>query len=401
MIQRKLHLLTVAAAAALLAACGGDSPETAAQPQPTRVQLLASSAKGMESIAFSGGHAYVSFGSTQAEGSAIMRTALPVSSGSGWNSVPLGQCGSEPANEYVPERAPGLRTIGNTLWMFQSWFEGPGGAAQQHVLCAMSQGAAAFVPKDAGLRACNEYYCSTLSMTDLRLSGTRLFSNAGGGRNLMVSDDQAASWRVLLGAFDNDICTHQAFHVIGDRVLVGGECPLDDAFLDAYQLTADGGSLATGEALAITVPELENRNIQFIDTVTGTQRVFVGVEGGLLRSDDGGRTFKFVIRQPIEGNTGYPYVRHFVSVKGKPDTVVVGGFDKERAKPFLAWSANGGDTWTDLSHMLPGYDRTARPDGATAQVTALVEDPQGRLLLLLNEEESKQGRLMLLTLGRP
>lgn len=397
MTQRKI-LIAVAVAAAVLSACGGDIREVA--PPQTQLELLTSTTQGMDSIAFAGGNAYISLSTTQGAGSSIIRTALPVSAGSGWNSVPIGQCGAAPADEYVQERAPGLRTIGNTLWLFQSWIEGPAGVAQQHVLCAMDTGSTAFVPKDDGLKACNEYYCSMLWMTDLKPAGTRLFSNAGGGRNLMVSDDRAVSWRVLLGMFDNDICTHQAFHVIGDRVLVGGECPLDDAFLSAYQLTADGGNLASEEELPITVPELENRNIQFIDTVPGTQRVFVGVEGGLLRSDDGGRSFKFVIHHPIEGNKMYPYVRRFLALKGKPDTIVVGGFDKERAKPFLAWTANGGDTWTDLSHMLPGYDRSARQDGATAQVMSLAQDPDGRVLVVLNEEELKQGRLLRLTLGQ-
>lgn len=399
MIQRKLLITTAAAVAAMLAACGGDTQEAA--PQPSRIELLTSSAQGMDSIAFLGGHAYVSLGTTPTSGSAIIRTALPVGPSSGWSSVPLGACGAGPANEYAPERAPGLKALGSSLWAFQPWFEGPDGPAQQHVLCSMDAGSATFVPKDAGLRACNEYYCSNLWMTDIAQAGTRLFSNAGGGRNLMVSDDRAASWRVLLGAFDNDICTHQAFHVMGDRVLVGGECPLDFAFLSAYQLSADGAGLATGDELPLTVPALENRNIQFIDTVPGTQRVFVGVEGGLLRSDDGGRTFKFVIHHPIEGNTSYPYIRKFVSLKSKPDTVIVGGFDKERAKPYLAWSANGGDTWTDLSHLLPGYHREPRADGAIAQVMALAESPDGRLLVVLNEEEMKQGRLLSLTLGQP
>lgn len=398
MIQQKILTLTAAAAVAVLSACGGDISEVA--PPQTHIELLTSTTQGMDSIAFAGGNAYISLSTTPTAGSSIIRTKHPVGTGSGWSAMPLGQCGAKPANEYAPERAPGLRTIGNTLWLFQSWFEGPDGTEQDHVLCAMDAGSTAFVPRDQGLRACNEYYCSTLWMTDLKPSGTRLFSNAGGGRNLFVSDDQAASWRVLLGQFDNDICTHQAFHVVGDRVLVGGECPLDDAFIDAYQLTADGGSLASETKLPITVPELENRNVQFIESVPGTQRVFVGVEGGLLRSDDGGRTFKFVIHHPIEGNTMYPYVRRFLAVKGKPETIVVGGFDKERAKPFLAWTANGGDTWTDLSHMLPGYARSARQDGATAQVMALAQDPDGRILVVLNEEELKQGRLLRLTLGQ-
>ena len=121
----------------------------------------------------------------------------------------------------------------------------------------------------------------------------------------------------------------------------------------------------------------------------------------LLRSDDGGRSFKFVIRHPIEGGKMYPYVQNFLSLKNKPNVIVVGGFDKANARPYLAWSADGGDNWTDVSAMLPGYNRGAGDTSLAGQVTSLVEDPQGRILLTLNEDETAKGKLIQLTLGKP
>jgi hypothetical protein len=128
--------------------------------------------------------------------------------------------------------------------------------------------------------------------------------------------------------------------------------------------------------------------------------VFAGVEGGLLRSEDGGKSFKFVIRHPLSGGGNYPYIRHLLALAGKPDTLVAGGFDKATQKPYLAWSKDGGTTWTDLSTLLPGYARNL-DDASVAEVTAIAQDPQGRVLVTVNESKGAQGRLVLVTLGTP
>ncbi|MFC0254528.1 WD40/YVTN/BNR-like repeat-containing protein [Massilia consociata] len=390
----------------LLAACGGgpDDESAGRAPEPpaaTRIDLLSSASRGMESVVFRGQDAYVSLGNTALEGTAVLRAGLPLTSASTWTPVAMGGCALGPADEFFPPRAPRLKLLADTLWLFQPWSDGPQPRAQEHSTCAMSAQAGSFAPRDQGLRACNEYYCSTLSMNALKLSGSRLYSNAGAGINLFASSDQGASWRVLRGGFDEFVCTHTQFQVIGDRVLVGGECPLDHAFLEAYQLSADGMRLVSEDKLPITTPELENRNIQFIEPVPDTQRVFVGVEGGLLRSEDGGRSFKFVIHNPVEGATAYPYVKAFLPLRGKPDTLVVGGFDKHNFRPYMAWSKDGGTTWTDISSMLPGYTRTANgADTRVAVVTSIAEDPQGRILFTMNEREDQQGRLFQLTMGR-
>jgi hypothetical protein len=398
-----LSALLSVAIVTLAAGCGGSStsgrPFTPAPPaQTTRVELLASSTQGFDSLAYRDGKAYLAQSNTPTQASAVLTAALPLVAGARWNPLALGSCGLSKARDDEPARAPNLRLLGSTLWLFQPWYDSPAAAAEP-ALCALDAGASSFAVRDAGLKACSGGYCSTLWMSDLKQPANVLYSNAGAGANLLASNDRGASWRVLLGQFDAMMCTHQAFHVLGDRVLVGGECPLDMAYLRAYPLRADGMALASSTPLAISVPNLENRNVQFIDAVPNTQRVFAGVEGGLLRSEDGGRSFKFVIEQPVEGNKSYPYIRAFLALRTQPDTVVVGGFDKATGKPYLAWSADGGAKWSDISSLLPGHARTAG-DASPAEVTSISEDPQGRIVITVNEHAGSDGRLLLLTLAR-
>ncbi len=394
----RLHL-PAAACALLLAACGGSIDDIVIEPEipaVSRIDVVASNAQGMQSVVFRGGSAYVSLANTATQGSAVLKASLPLSGNASWTPVPLGSCAIGPVGEFIV-RAPRLKLVGDTIWLMQPWNDDP--AKEEHSTCGMGAQATSFAPRDQGLRACNDYGCSTLSMSDLKQFGTRLYSNAGAGINLLGSGDNGSSWKVLRGQFDSMFCTHTAFHVVGDRVLVGGECPLDDAFLEAYQLGADGLSLSSQDKLPLSVPELENRNVHFIESLPGSQRVFVGVEGGLLRSDDGGKSFKFVIREPVEGHKAYPYVQSILALSRSPDTIVASGFDKHNFKPWLAFSRDGGGTWNDVSTLLPGYTQPAGSE-ATAFVTSLAEDPQGRVYVTLNERDEAQGRLLLLTLGR-
>jgi hypothetical protein len=371
------------------------------QPAPveqvTRVELLSSSTRAMNGVVFNGSSAYVPISNSATEVSSVLRTSLPVQASSSWTPVDLGSCALGQKVEHAA-RTPSLTQSGGQVWLFQ-WSENRPGTPE-HALCALDTQGARFTPRDQGLQACFGDSCSTLSMTDLKFVGSRMYTNAGGGENLLVSDNQAANWRAVLGRLDVAVCTPQAFHVIGDRLLVGGECPLDFAFIRAYQLTTDGTQLASPKPLPVTVPELENRNVQFIEPVPGTQLVFAGVEGGLLRSDDGGRTFKFVIKEPFETKS-YPYIGKLLAPTGKANTVVVGGFDKVTGKPYLAWSADAGEHWTDISAMLPGYSNNVMESGTNAQVTGLAQDSQGRLFVTVNEEAEAKGHLMLLTLGKP
>lgn len=405
------HVAGACALALLLAGCGGSNdpaaptPPVSAQPavpvaQPARADVLATAAGGIDSIVFEGDTAWLSLSNSATTDTAVVRAALPLRADSAWSGVALGDCGLAREDSGTwPLRAPSLRMLGSELWLFQPWYDKGPEARPEHALCALGADRSMFVPRDAGLKVCAAGSCTTLSMDELKQVDKRLYTNAGGGQNVLASNDGGTRWRVLTGFFDQDICTHPAFEIVGDRLLVGGECPLDAAFLRAYPLAADGMSLAARDALPVSLPELENRNVQFIQA-TGAQRVFAGVEGGLLRSEDGGKSFKFVIQHPLSGGKNYPYIRHLLALAGKPDTLVAGGFDKATQKPYLAWSKDGGTTWTDLSALLPGYARNL-DDASVAAVTAIAQDPQGRVLVAVNERESAQGRLVLVTLGTP
>jgi len=398
-------------AAAVLAGCGGGDgasapvgqplPAVPSEPPPqppavTKLVELSSTVRAMQSVVFHKGAAYLSLYNSAKDNTAVMKATLPLSASTSWTPVNLGKCVLTPTSEFNPgERAPTLKSVGGKLWLFQSW-QGSD-KIEEHQLCEASDDGASFTPKDTDLKVCNEYFCDYLSITDMKQVGNRLLSNAGAGQNVLYSDDNASTWKVLNGSKDSMTCYHPSFEVIGDRLLIGGECPLDFAYLRAYQLSADGGKLVSQEPLKLDLPDLENRNIQFIESIPNSKRVFVGVEGGLLRSDDSGKTFKFVIRKEISNpEHSYPYVWKIVSPAGKPDAIVVGGFDKGQHKPYLAWSANGGDTWTDLSSMLP----QPKADGS-GQVTAIAEGPDGTLLVTVNEDASGKGHLMQLTLGKP
>jgi len=414
-MQRHITFTVMGAACALLlAACGGSGndvqaplppqappvaapPPVAAEPVTTKLELLSSTARVMDSMVFHGGSAYLSLANSATEGSAVLSAKLPLSASSTWSPVGLGACAMGPVGDFIM-RSPKLKMVEGDMWLMQPWADTPE-ASDGHSTCTLVANTASFMPRDGDLRSCNPYYCETLSMQDLKGANNRLYSNAGAGNNLLTSKDKGATWQVIRGSKESQMCYPSKFHVLGDRVLVGGECPLDMAFVEAYRLTGDGGALASEDKLPVSLPEMENRNVQFIESVPNTQTVFVGVEGGLLRSLDNGNSFKFVIHEPLSDGKGYPYIGAFLPLKGKPDTLVVGGFDKMHGRPYLAWSKDGGATWTDISKMVPGYERTTEDEYSTPSVAALTQDPDGRIIVVTNERADGQGRLMQLTLG--
>ena len=415
MHQHIKNTAMAAACALLLAACGGSShddpaPAPTPQPQPqppvvvtppepvvTKLELLSSSARAMDSVAFYGGAAYVSLANSKTEGSAVLHATLPLTTASSWSPVGMGSCAMAPQGDFIM-RSPRIKMVGENMWLMQPWYDAPD-TRNEPSTCTLLASSASFIPRDQDLKVCNEYFCETLSMQDIKLHNGRLYSNAGGGSNLLSSKDNGATWQVVRGSKESMMCYSSKFHFIGDRVFVGGECPLDMAFVEAYQLNADGSALASKEKLPITLPEMENRNVQFIDSVPGTQQVFIGVEGGLMRSEDNGRSFKFVIHEPLSDAKGYPYIGAFLALKDKPSTLVIGGFDKMHGRPYLAWSKDGGSTWTDISTMVPGYANQGGDENGAGSVSALMQDPQGRIIVVVNERADSQGRLMQLTLG--
>ncbi|MDQ1833193.1 hypothetical protein [Massilia scottii] len=387
-------------AATLLTGCGGgggDGGKPLPPPAPdpiARVDVLMNHERGMNSITIDDKNAYVALTNTETDGSVILATARGVSTTSAWQTVGLGECRLPASEQVETRRAAELKQVdGRTLLMQPAW-----GSADEHTLCELDQAKMSFVPKDKDFRICYASYCERMYVGDVKAVGKRWFANGGAGQNVQVSNDQGATWRPIMGTMDSMSCTHQSFEVVGGRLLTGGECPLDMAYVRAYTMNADNSALASTVPVPLSVPELENRNVHLITTLGKSERVFIGVEGGLLRSDDSGKSYKFVLKQPLTGGVNYPYITQLLSPAGKPNVIVAAGFDKAKGLPYLVWSEDNGDKWTDLSTLLPGYKRTS--GDATSQVTSIAEDAQGRILVTVNEEFQKKGRLVEVKLGR-
>ena len=375
--------------ASLLAACVVILPRP--QPAPAaQADVILATDRGMRSIVFDARGSYLSLANTATAGTQVLRTGAIVNRASVWTPLELSGCALGPARDGAPVRAPALARLDGKIYLYQPTF----GSAKEHSLCQFERAMEWFAPRDEGLMVCSGLYCERLWMNELQAYRGQLFSNAGAGLNVLASADAGRSWRSLLGSVDNYVCTHSVFRIVGNRLLTGGECPLDIAFLRAYPLASDGVSLASTEPLAVTLPALENRNVQFIREAGGS--VFAGVEGGLLRSSDGGLSFQYVILQP-QGAPNYPSIGTPLALRNRPDVLLVGGVDKANGKPYLAVSVNGGVRWTDISASLPGYHRPGAL--ATAQVTSLMQDQLGRIFLTLNLDQASKGRLVLLTLA--
>jgi hypothetical protein len=111
--------------------------------------------------------------------------------------------------------------------------------------------------------------------------------------------------------------------------------------------------------------------VQFIRDF-GNGVVYAGVEGGLLKSTDGGISFRYVLFHPIVEETDrYPYITHLVRSTEHPSLLVASGFDKKNLVGYLAYSPDNGESWTDLSALV----------APSTNIAFVAEDADGRLLV--------------------
>jgi hypothetical protein len=163
----------------------------------------------------------------------------------------------------------------------------------------------------------------------------------------------------------------------GQRVVIGGECPLDFGYVSTGVLRSDLLEWETAPRRVTdpnAMPPLENRNVQFVAYADG--ETYAGIEGGLLKSCDAERTWRFVIHDPISGGArAYPYIQQFIAPAHLPNVRIVAGFDKATAGPYIAWSGDSGETWIDASGLLP----------AGSSVALLAEGRDGRPLIFIQQ----------------
>lgn len=234
---------------------------------------------------------------------------------------------------------------------------------------------------DAGLVAGEDGYRVKLAPTRMVVRNGFIFVNAGGGRNVFVSDDDGYSWLVLNGAFSSSVCYHGKFLIHGNSMLIGGECPLDMAYLMKGTLLKDFKGWQTVPH-SVAPADLGNRNIQFFESFEHWGLLLAGVEGGLLSSGTDGESWDWRIREDDSGET-YPYIQHVACLPSLPDTAFVGGFDKAKnSAPYLALTNDRGKSWTDVSHAL--YGVATQPRNAFVLTT----HPDGRLLVAVQDNAS-------------
>jgi hypothetical protein len=234
-----------------------------------------------------------------------------------------------------------------------------------------------FIPLDEALQWCYQDYCEYMLTTHVFFREKLIFLASGGGNNFYVSKDQGKNWIVLFGFPEPAVCSEAAIEMIGRKVLFGGECPLDFAYLRVGTLREDmlGWAEDGFPRQVMGLQELENRNVQFIKHSPNTSFALAGVEGGLLRSSDLGETYQFKLKYPTAEIQKFPYIHELLDPGRYKDLFIAGGFDKTGLIGYLAYSFDHGDTWTDISQL------THTPEYSSYDITFIHEDPAGRILV--------------------
>jgi hypothetical protein len=381
-----INRIVVAAVATSLAACVLPLPQRPPALPSVHADVLLATERGMGSIVFDAGHSYLALSNTPHAPSMVLRSGVVVNRASQFVPLDLQACALGPARDGQAPRLPRLRRLNGRIYLFQP----TPGSAKEHALCQYERALEWFAPRDDGLRLCQGVQCERLWMTELHSARGQLLSNAGAGPNVLVSADQGASWRAVIGSVERHGCEHGTFQIVGQRLFVAAACPHALAGLRAYQLAGDGVSLASGEPLPLVWPDLQGRAPGVLGQAGAS--VFAAVAGGLLRSADGGASFAFVIGHPRSG-PHTPQVNTLLALRNREHVLLAAGTDLASGHAYLALSVDGGQRWTDVSASLPDHQRRA-------SVTSLTQDPLGRILLTLTLQAPVQGRLVLLTLGR-
>lgn len=294
------------------------------------------------------------------------------------------------------------------LYVVKSWGlqAAVGEPLTDHTVCKSDDQGGHFTAIDEGLKVCSKLecrsqthcytnYCQYLGSAYALFRDDKIYLNAGLGPNLSVSPDHGQSWKPMLGELDEEICGPFPFEIVGRRLIQGGECPLDEIIFHYFNLRKDGLRLVSQRGIR-AAPFLSNRNIHFIKAVPKTRYVFAGAEGALLRSIDGGQSFRYSIKYKNgDGSTGeggkYPYILDIAFSSRRPGLLIIGGSDTSTipAQPYLAYSTNYGRTWKDVTAMLPFYSQY-RGGIQEGRVLSVAEAPSGRLWIALNWRDAHQ-----------
>ena len=251
------------------------------------------------------------------------------------------------------------------------------GGEDGHTLLRSFNHGDSFEPIDGGLQIPGSAPAERLVPTRLAIVDDQIFTNAGGGRNLLCGANDGRNWTLLSGLFANSACYAGKFLVLGSVVMLGGECPLDSAYLLRGTLTSRGTGWQTPPS-NVAPSDLSNRNVQFIALDERRGVMFAGVEGGLLQSTDGGFGWTWV-RQFGVGIGQYPYITQ-IGFPTHVDTCLVGGYDKaNNNEPYVALLSRG-LVWTDISKVINSLGTSLQT------VQRIIVDPYGRVLVATRDD---------------
>ena len=274
------------------------------------------------------------------------------------------------------------------LYLLKGGHESDGAPAADHTLLRSTDRALTFTPLDQNLEECIGRYCSFLHATEAIFRDGTMIVNAGG--NVLSTRDGGLTWTPLVGSIAQQACYHPTIELIGQELLIGGECPLDVAYVRRGSLRSDFSGW-TNEPSAVTSPFLENRNVQFIRRVRESDTVIAGIEGAILRSTDRGASFDFAYREPIEAADSYIYFTTFLAPE-RSSRLLIGGFNKADNTIALMTTDDDGVSWKDRGYLVRSsahhFDSLA----------FLHEDADGRILAGLVAFDEKLLRIVELNL---
>ena len=214
------------------------------------------------------------------------------------------------------------------------------------------------------------------------------------GTNIARSRDRGATWEMVRGQAEEMATYDCLLHVLGSTLYQGCEAPLDHAWVRAFDIAQDDRPTLGNGTLAID--GIENRRINgfatFVGHATAAQRLYVGVEGGLVSLAPSGQwrwLHKFTQTSPR-----YTYVRSiWVNPSDERHIVFGGGEEASLSDRAGLWETrDGGETVRPMPNPL-GIDF------GLAGVPAATVMPDGRGFLML-VDEGERGRRVVLWNGR-
>lgn len=265
-----------------------------------------------------------------------------------------------------------------------------GGDIRNHTLLRSRDGCRTFESLDEGLVVDEAGAKVILAPTSMTRIGKAIFTNAGGGQNFLVSTNEGRSWTALKGSLGNQACYPGKFLIMGTEVILGGECPLDEAYLTKGTLSEDFSGWCSAPQ-PVAPWDIANRNVQFVRHLQVWDVLLAGVEGGLLASRNRGQRWDWLMQFPL-GRGSYPYIKHCSPFPALGKGVIVGGFDKANDNsPYLALCSEQDDEWVDVSEAVRACGSHVR------HVSTLACHPDGRLIIATYDTSDERVVLGVLT----